>query len=193
MAVAVLQKTVNSQVTEPKDKWRCLMKSISIRGESNVNQFLFHYTVPYSDSIPSKYGTPICKTDTDLVIYKIPVLAFEGENTLMLKDFQKLLKASQYPVIQVQINKEVFREIVMKGFPALNMELTLAGVSRKIESNYIIKNRNQNKIYIEGNFYTRFTDYNLDPPQKIFGMVQVRNFLYIQFEIILFKYKASKK
>ncbi len=171
----------------PEPKWKCFLKYISIEGETNINNFQFYYSVPYSDSIPAIYGTPICRSDTDVVIYTIPVLAFKGENPMMLDDFHDLLNASEYPNIIVQIEKEVFRNIVMEKSPRLDLQLTLAGVTNRVSTHYLIRKRTSERILIEGNFSVRLEEYNLKPPRKFFGLVRVNDYLTIDYNIILFK------
>jgi hypothetical protein len=187
LLLTVFNGVTNGQTKKSDIEWRCFLKHISIMGNTNVNSFQFNYTVPFEDSIPPGYGTPICKSDTDLVIYKIPVEAFTGNNSMMLQDFRELLKYREYPVIQVEFDKEVFRNIVMGRMPDLSMNLTLAGVTNKVVSNYTIKKRTVDRIYIEGYFTILLTKFKLEPPEKLFGMIHVSDPLWVHYNITLFK------
>ncbi len=172
---------------EPVDQapWKCYLRQVVIEGRSNLKSFNFIYYMPYEDSIPARYGKPICEADTDLVIYKIPVAAFEGDNPLMLSDFRKLVKASEYPVIQVQFDREVFRKIVLKGKPTLNLDLTLAGITNQIPADYVISKRTEHRIILNGETHFYLTDFDLEPPERLFGLVQVENIVIIKFNILL--------
>jgi hypothetical protein len=175
------------QADMDKYRWKCFLKRVTIEGTTNVSHFQFTYLVPSRDSIPEKYGKPICREDIDIDIinYEIPVLAFDGENQAMLNDFRNLLKASIYPDIGVSFERRIFREIVMKKNPELELDLTIAGVSKLVTADYQIYSRTETRIVIKGktNFY--LTDFDITPPQRVFGLVQVNNKVSISFEIIL--------
>ncbi len=181
------QTNFAQRTVQPDIEWRCFLKRVIITGRTNVNTLQFTYFIPFDDSIPPGYGTPICKADTDLVIYKIPVLKFEGENQMMLEDFRNLLKAEKYPIIQIQFKRIIFRQIVMGTSPGLFLQLTLAGTSNTIPADYMIKNRTSERILISGHANINLTDFGLTPPEKLFGMIQVRDLVTIEFDIILRK------
>jgi polyisoprenoid-binding protein YceI len=166
----------------------CFLNYISIEGETNVNSFYFTYQNNTSGNTYSLSQTA-CNNDTDtgIINFKIPVNAFNGSNPAMFTDFQTLLKASEFPKVIVGVQKKILRKIATgSGYSdKLNLFLTMAGVTRPIEAKYTTRYLPDGNILLSGVTHIKLTDFSLDPPKKMLGIIRVEDSVFIKFELVL--------
>lgn len=110
---------------------------------------------------------------------------FASDNPMALRDFMKLIQATKYPTIKVQLNhieitptKE--NEPYTKGTISIN--ITLTGVSRQYNIPFTTKN-NSDKIHIEGSKKFSIRDFGLEPPVEMLGMIRVSEWISIDFKL----------
>lgn len=164
----------------------CYLKNISIHGESNVNEFEFTYSNQDKTHINSNGEVCHPESDTGDVKFYIPVNKFEASNIAMLHDFKNLVKASNYPEVMVEVDKKTLLDIISGiSFTHLNFKLTLAGVTRPIDAQYSAYRMSGNNLVLSGNTQINLTDFSLEPPEKMFGIIRVENKVFIKFQIIL--------
>ena len=114
---------------------------------------------------------------------KLPVVNFDCHNLMMSKDLQKTLKAKDFPYLEIHFlslsrypNEELKNDKI-KGV----LIIKLAGVSKKIEIEYLSKKIEVNKLTLIGKKRITFSDFNIIPPRKIGGMIKTNNELDIEF------------
>jgi len=164
----------------------CYLKNISIHGESNVNEFDFTYSNQNKSHTDAKGEVCHPESDTGDVTFYIPVNQFEPSNIAMLHDFKSLIKASDYPEVMVEVDKKTLLDIISGiSFTHLNFKLTLAGVTRPVDAQYSAYRMSGNNLVLSGNTQIKLTDFSLDPPEKMFGIIRVENKVFIKFQIIL--------
>lgn len=149
---------------------------IFIQGSSNINRFRL-----VNQSPRIKTGSELNGIARNREI-QIPVDEFTAANNHMLKDFYDMVKASQYPYIHIAIeprNRADFDETT--GMTNFRTEISIAGKSR----NYIVPceiNFCENEtLVLKGTLQVKLTDFEIEPPQKIFGAVKVNNEVFINF------------
>lgn len=164
-----------------KEKNDGCINYIIINGESNVNRFSFSYTTSSSDfgnpflypSLP--YGNEI----------NIPVRDFEPSNPLMYNDFLTNLNEQEYPTITIKFsNLEQNKGRVPVLNPNYAIMITIAGVTREYNVECVIQNCG-NQYILRGSKEVRLTDFNLAPPEKLSGLVKVKDEFKVSFGIIL--------
>ncbi len=164
----------------------CYLQSIRIEGETNVNEFYFEYRQIYDAESVLKQEGNSCDDDSSFIAFRIPVHSFNGSNPLMKEDFEELLKASVFPFIIVKVDKKTIRDITRYNVhPDLTMYLTLAGRTRFISGSYAWDNYKDNKIIISGSTSLHLSDFKLEPPQKMMGLLKVKDAIFIKFDIVL--------
>lgn len=167
------------------------LKSLNIQGSTNVSRFTFSFDSSITHQLRLNKDNPSASRKEE-VLFKIPVKAFHSGNKRMRKDFQELLKASQYPLIKVAIEKDKLLDI-LQGIYLTDLELTisLAGETQAVQSQYDIRQESSDKILLEGLTSLRLKQFDLKPPQKMMGLVQVKNSILINFDIVLSQEKTA--
>lgn len=169
-----------SEGKEKKDSSGCGSYLI-IRGETNLNRFSFSYTgeppvAGYSPGFhPQNSGPEIL----------IPVKQFEPSNPHMYNDFLKQLKEQTYPYITIRINDPGSAETGDEpGLTIQNVMITLSGVTRHytIECEKIVCG---GKYIIRGTETLKLTDFDISPPEKLNGLIKVKNEITVSFGIML--------
>ncbi|HAF30717.1 MAG TPA: hypothetical protein DCG75_16870 [Bacteroidales bacterium] len=162
----------------------CLLEFIQIEGETNINQFNLTY-YNHDSGITNRINKIELNEVNEIIEFKIPVNNFKGKNYLMESDFQDLLSASSYPLIIVGINSKLFNQI-SSGTENNKIEflLTIAGKTRNIVGHYNTS-INKNQIRLKGITKIGLKDFSIEPPQKMFGMLQVKDSIIIKFDILI--------
>ncbi len=112
--------------------------------------------------------------------------SFECNNAVMTKDFAKTVKASDFPEIIIRfvnLSEEAFSSEarVLTG----KVEITLAGNSSRYPVTCTIRSISENVNHLEGRRQFKFSDFGLEPPQKLFGAVQVKDEVWVDFHLQL--------
>jgi len=147
---------------------------LDITVESNVNKVLFSY--PISErNITSGTG----KRLTNIVL---PVRDFECNNKLAFKDFLTLLKAEQYPDIIISIPWNALQQPEHEDSVTLkNIKITIAGVSRKYDIYCTAEDSGNGDKILVGTIKIDLNDLNIIPPSKYFGMVKIKDEVFVKF------------
>jgi hypothetical protein len=154
---------------------------ILICGKSNINQFNFIY-----NSVDTKDIRLFSHSkDTGLFEVSIPIKDFEASNPLMYNDFLELMKAVEYPRINICLSRHQL-ELASNGSQSSCPEITitLAGITRSYPINCTIYNCSD-KLYINGSKKIKFSDFNITPPEKLHGLVKVRDEIDVNFGFIV--------
>ena len=111
---------------------------------------------------------------------------FVSNNALALKDFLKLLKSDNYPTLQVQIHhldlKPIFEKgKTSKGEALVNITITGKTIQYAIPITF---NNNGNLYTVNGSKKLNIRDFGLIPKNKMMGMIQVSDWIDIDFHII---------
>lgn len=121
------------------------------------------------------------------LILKYRVDQFECGISAMNNDFQELLKADEEPFLYLQLNSislhpsnTAFEELDVDA----EVEILLAGVKKKVLiSGGKVLNHSSAQLTLKGDKELLITDFSIEPPTKMFGMIKVTDDITIQFEI----------
>ena len=164
--------------------------SLSIAGHTNVNRFSCGVAeYGEADTITclnegfrgENRGIPLRGA------LRIDIAGFDCSNKFMTSEFKKTLKYKDYPrliITFVSLDKmPVFdnRAETVKG--CVNVEL--AGVSRRFDINYTSSRLDAATLELIGNREFGFSDFGLQPPQKMGGLIRVNDVLNVQFILCL--------
>lgn len=117
----------------------------------------------------------------------IPVTWFDCGLRRMNEDFKEALKADQYDHIIFELkntdainttdpNRVIFQ---VEG------ELTVAGVTNPISVEIIGRNSGNDGFRIQGQRQIYMSDYNINPPTALRGLIEVRDELTVHFDIVV--------
>ncbi len=181
IAVSVSRPAFSQQLAVALSESEACNSYIRISGKSNVNQFNFIYNTQQHSEIKSSKKAK----DTGRFEIIIPIKDFEASNPLMYDDFLKLMKASVYPEIKIGIpDDQLF--ILERESPSLcpEMQITIAGITRKYKIDCLLTTCSDN-VFLIGSQKIKLSDFNLEPPEKLYGMVKVENEIKVNFSFII--------
>ena len=157
---------------------------LSVDGSTNINKF--------SCSIPD-YSVPdtilVTRNPNQQVLLngniQLDVQLFDCKNPVMTADLRKTLKVKQYPRLIIRflsISKypdAATKQAITKGV----VQIELAGVLRQFEIDY--KTISAENLYINliGSRKVNFSDFNIEPPRKLGGMIKTNNELNVVFNL----------
>lgn len=162
--------------------------SIIIKGETNVNTFQCSMDQPaLNDSIIVKNIWLNQKLEFEGLRLKYKVDQFDCGLRAMNSDFQELLKAEKEPYLYLQLNSitlhptnDAFEELDVDA----EVEVLLAGVRKKIKvRGGKVINHSSAQMTLKGDKELLMTDFNIEPPTKMFGMIKVTDDIEIEFVI----------
>lgn len=156
---------------------------IAIKGETNVNYFHLEQFVPDDEVCAPGESGWIHFPGSSYYQIKIPVRNFSANNQFVYKDFLSLIKASDFPYIQIYIEKDQFQEFYSPaGVQYSNVQISIAGVTTSFLVKCYVKECKYGNRIIHGEKTVKLTDFKLAPPVKSFGLIKVKNELNINFE-----------
>lgn len=163
--------------------------SLNIAGHTNVNSFacaVNQYTRP--DTITCIYNKDQRSAGITLKgSLLIDVDAFDCHNRPMTSELKKTLKQPQYPYLKIaflsleKMPDPQSRNESVKGW--VNIEM--AGVCKRFEINYELMVKNDACIELIGCRTFCFSDFDLEPPQKMGGVIRVKNEIDVQFHLYI--------
>ena len=114
----------------------------------------------------------------------IPVNTFRCGNRVMESDMREALKADRHPNVTFSF-REVLESDVVGNHVTIVGDLTLAGVTRKIDLNVSAQRLSRTSFRVRATLPLRMTDFGITPPSALFGAIRARNSLTVRFDLIL--------
>ena len=154
-----------------------------IHGQTNINSFQCRMTCyNQADTLTYTMDDDECMLFFNQNQMKIPVRSFDCENKLINQDFYQTLKSEKHPFVNIQF-VALDRWI---GTPKINgtVYITLAGVTRSYIISYQVRKKN-NVLYLKGTQNICFSEFQMDAPKKLMGMIQVKDSIAVEFFVQL--------
>jgi hypothetical protein len=161
--------------------------SLTVNGTTNINSFqcdINNYNLPDTinlvKSVPNGQILPMNGK------LNLEIEAFDCHNRMMTADLRKTLKAKMYPMLIVKF-------ISINSFPNFKnptkisgfVDISLSGVSKRFEINYIFTGDEKQDVHLKGNQKIHFSDFNLIPPSKLGGVIKANDELLVEFKLHL--------
>ena len=104
----------------------------------------------------------------------------------MTSDLRKTLKAKDFPMLTVRflsINSypDFKNPVSISGI----VDIGLAGVNKKFEINYYFTADEKQQVHLKGDQKIHFSDFNLNPPSKLGGIIKAKDELLVEFKLNL--------
>ncbi|MBO9201912.1 MULTISPECIES: hypothetical protein [Niastella] len=184
--------TGDTSVHRTEIKWVIQKTSrLNIAGHTNVNNFacgVDQYT--RTDTITFMYDpTSSCIKLRGALLIDINLI--DCRNKPMTCELKRTLKQPQYPFLKIafltleKIAGQMGNDN-MKG--CVNIEM--AGVCKRFEINYAALVKNEACMELIGCQTFRFSDFGLEPPRKMGGIIRVKNELDVQFHLYIQQIKS---
>lgn len=164
--------------------------TIVIKGKSNISEFSFSQTKALAQKEilvdASLIQPPQLLSEISL---NIPLSGFRCKNPLMLNDFLNVTRASEYPNVVITIhNIEIdysLGRIMKNSFSGkASITITLANKSKPYTISFTGKLSDQ-VMNLNSSVEIAFSDFNIDPPTKLGGLIKVKNQLIIELNLSL--------
>jgi hypothetical protein len=157
--------------------------AILVHGSTNANKFTFKYT----EAISLNNAVHVVRKDRKLIlsggVIKLKVKSFDSGNNLMNSDFRKMLKEPENPFIQVELATIIPawkpEEVWLEG--DVEIVITLNNISKKFQVKGKVEN--PGSILIYGKQKLLLTDFKLQAPTRMMGLVKVRDVVEFDFAL----------
>jgi polyisoprenoid-binding protein YceI len=122
-------------------------------------------------------------------LISIPVTSLENRNEGMVRDVRRALKAEAFPSIHFE-----FLEVEEIQITAMDQEearlkmrtkgvLSVSGHNRIVSLNVTAKRPASGMIHLSGITQIRMSDFNIDPPTRLFGLIRANDDVVIEFQL----------
>lgn len=166
------------------DKWvltkQCTLK---VNGSTNISKFsciIPEYTRPDTLLFYKGNKNELMKITGSMAL---EVQNFDCKNAMMTRDLRKTLKAKVYPQI-------IIRFLTLSRYPDPAMKarsvsgavtIELAGTVKRFEIDYRYTITGDRALQLIGTKQVNFSDFNIEPPRKLGGMIKTNNELNVEF------------
>ncbi len=164
---------------------------VVVEGASNVNEFQCATAHYRGSDLLRKTFLPASSTWRLTGKIEMEVRSFDCENRMMTRDLRHTLKADDYPRITIEILSLEIPENPVSGQKVSGKaDITLAGNSRTFDIRWTLV-LEDDRMRLMGKQNFKFTQFDLDPPTKMMGMIQVKNDIVVDFDLSMQLIEAS--
>jgi hypothetical protein len=114
------------------------------------------------------------------VAVTVPVADIVCNDDIVSNRFREALKYKEYPEIHFNMHAYVLEE---DGKAEVKGKFTIAGMTRDVDLEAKLTPLPQNALSIAGNLEILMTDYGIEPPEALFGLVKVRDNISVKFDL----------
>jgi len=147
-----------------------------ISGSTNVNKFDCKFNIGLiSEAKPIKYISEENFIKFNYLKLELLIEGFDCGNKRMNSDFQDLLLCEKYPDIVIELDRV---ESISSEYAKAFIKVHLAGKSNSYNLPVVIDNDR-----FKGKFKMNIRDFNLEPPKKALGLIEVDEMIEVQFDL----------
>nr|MBS0036609.1 YceI family protein [Saprospiraceae bacterium] len=158
---------------------------VLVEGKSNVNEFQC-VTLNYEgeDQLKKSYHSQSKNWNLTGSI-DMKVKSFDCENRIMTRDLRETLRAEVHPTISIELLQFLLPEHPRPSEKITGRaKITLAGNSRTFNITWTLF-KEGDTMRMLGTHDFKFSDFNLDPPTKMMGMIQVRDDITVDIDLTM--------
>jgi hypothetical protein len=157
--------------------------TLKVNGSTNINKF--SCTIPEYVQPDTLTVTKVNKQQRVKITGSISlgVQYFDCKNPMMTSDLRKTLKAKVYPKLTI-----TFEDLSSYPDPAHSgtaitgfVTIELAGAVKRFEVDYQYVMTTDDNLRLIGIKKVNFSDFNIDPPKRLGGMIKTNNELKVEF------------
>lgn len=155
--------------------------SLEIKGSSNVNDFDCRYRDPITpDTLYHEIEIEPSEVKVKGDNISMYVESFDCGKKGINRDFRKTLKSNEYPTIDVTLERLIYDD----DQPVIaEVLIHLAGISRMYQLDFTSLTQEEGTNRIHGSQIIKMSDFNLEPPKALFGLVKVNDEMTINFTL----------
>lgn len=112
--------------------------------------------------------------------------SFDCGMPVMTHDFGKTIKSKEYPAIFIEfISFERIPVYTSKDKFKGKVKISLAGVTKTFQMDCSIEPKETGLIHLQGGRTFTFSDFELEAPKKMMGLIKVDDTLIVNFHLVL--------
>jgi hypothetical protein len=112
--------------------------------------------------------------------------SFDCGMPVMTHDFGKTIKSKEYPAISIEfISFERIPVYTSKDKFKGKVKISLAGVTKTFQMDCTIEPKETGLIHLQGGRTFTFSDFELEAPKKMMGLIKVDDTLVVNFHLVL--------
>lgn len=187
VSVAVVAILIAITGFTSKRAWIIDAKSrLTIEGLTNVNKFIckIEYctgrdTLHY---VENNSAHELRFTRSHMTI---PIRSFDCGSQPISRDFRKALRAETYPNLEINfisLENDNFKD---EGHTKGVVDITIAGTTTRYVVRYQISLKPNGNMHLKGVHTVKFSDFGLVAPEKLKGLIKVKEGLTVGFDLVL--------
>ena len=164
--------------------------TLEIHGESNVHSFICESRAAYPKRpITFHKGKRENKLFFEHTKLDLHIKEMDCGGRGINRDFQKTLRADEYPLVTI----ELVSLTLPKNFQTENSNqpataatrIHLAGAEKHVELSIGIVKLEEHKYHVVGICPLKMSDFHIEPPSALFGLIKVENEITIHMDLYL--------
>jgi hypothetical protein len=160
---------------------------LTINGKTNVNSFqcttLSYHGKDTLVLIEGSHRHPFFEKG----IVGLDAATFDCGMKVMTSDFGKTIKAREFPSILIEFisfEKIPVYSNAKEKFKG-KMKISLGGVTQTFQMDCTIEPGQSGNIHLKGGRSFSFSDFNLQAPERVMGLIKVKDTLDVNFHLVL--------
>ncbi len=126
--------------------------------------------------------------DINAVNIRMDVHSIKSDHSVMDNKTYDALKADANPEIIFTLSTPVKSIRGNSNTVSAQGDLTIAGVTKRINMQVTISKSSNEKLVFEGSLPIKMSDYNVDPPTALFGMLKTGDNITLSFKMNFIKH-----
>lgn len=157
-----------------------LFDNIVILGSTNINHFQFVYNEQSFSNLDINDTSR-----ANRLMISIPATKFKTDSKLMYRDFLQLINAKEHPLINISLGENFSSCFFSDSLKAKHsVKITINGVTNSYNCISKLNRSYYNEWQLFGKLKVKLSDFQIDPPVKFFGVVKVKDEVFITFRIL---------
>jgi len=164
---------------------------VSVHGSTNINEFTCFSDETYSPHSANLFINDLKNNITfQNVILKVTTESLECGNEGMNRNLCRTLSADKFPYIIVELE-----HASVKDDQPLNLSqwmhmtgkvyISIAGKRRVQQIDFVAKQNGNGVYHFMGEHHISLSQYHLDPPTALFGLVKVKDVMTVKFDLLV--------
>ena len=159
--------------------------TLVIEGSSNINTF----SCDVKQYIKQDTLVFLSEEKSKRVIFHrsaitVDVSQFDCHHKFITSDLRKTLKFQQYPMMKIHFISMDDPAYTMAGQSIKGiLDIELAGITRRMDFDYMVKNSSAKMIHLLGSRHMQFSDFKLEPPKKMAGLIKINEDIKVSVEL----------
>lgn len=188
LVLILLPLTVfNQKAMDIESLWKVSGTSkVMVEGSSNVNDFQC-VTLNYEGADELKKFIHHDNGERLLTgAVEMKVRSFDCENRIMTRDLRETLKEQVYPNIVIELQSlRIPESAAQQQSVSGRAKVTIAGTSWELDMSWTLIRENASSMRLLGTHDFSFTQFNIEPPTKMMGMIRVKDEIKVDFDLVM--------